>query len=236
LYQIHLALDLARIILVYIVYGGYAISYLFMSFKILRRNPNRLSYLLGGFYINSGLGVIFNIIYTLIYIESVVIILYYITIFFLFLSLIFLFLFIFALRKSEKLVNLRFMIIIFIIYLCLVLSTFFIPNGVIINETNNWKPVWSVEFFIFVLIIGNVAILPTLFYSIKTYQQFSDIILKNKWKYFLVGILGYFFLFYGNCINLVLNNHLIRQVWSYMSILSLPFVYLIYTSIGKTLN
>ncbi|MFO7797112.1 MAG: hypothetical protein ACQERB_08140 [Promethearchaeati archaeon] len=236
MYQIHLALDLARIILVYIVYGGYAISYLFMTLKILRRNPTRLSYLLGGFYINSGLGVIFNVIYTLIYIESVVIILYYITISFLSLSLIFLFLFIFTLTKSEKIVSLRVIIIIFIIYFISVVLICFIPNGVIINETNNWKPIWSLEFFIFVLIIGNTAILPTLYYSFKMYQQFSDTILKKKWKYFLVGILGYFFLFYGNCINLVLNNPLIRQIWSYASILSLPFVYLIYISIGKSLN
>ncbi|MBD3227072.1 MAG: hypothetical protein GF329_02705 [Candidatus Lokiarchaeota archaeon] len=236
MYQIHLALDLARIVLVYVVYGIYGGSYLFMASKILRRNLNRLSSLLGAFYISSGIGVIFNFIYTFIYIEFIVLILYYITVSLLLLSLIFLFLFIFTLKKSEDIVTLRIILGIIIIYLIFVLSICFIPNGVRINESTQWKPVWSLNFTIFVLIIGDLAIIPTIYISFRTYQQFSDTILKKKWKYFLIGILGYFFLFYGNVINLFLNNPLIRQTWSYISILSLPFVYLIYNSIGKSLS
>lgn len=232
----HLALDLARIILVYVVYGIYGISFFFMAFKILRRNPNRLSYLLGGFYLSSGLGVIFNFIYTLIYVEFVVLVLYYVTISFLTLSLLFLFLFIYTLKKSEQVVTIKILISFILIYSLAVILLWYIPKGVIINESTNWKPVWSALFFLFVFIIGNFAIIPTLYYSIRMYQQFSDSILKKKWKDFLIGILGYFFLFYGNVIILYLNNPLARQIWSYMSILSLPFVYLIYNSIGKTLS
>jgi hypothetical protein len=216
--QIHLALDIARIVLVYVVYGSYGISYLFMASKILIRNPNRLSYLLGGFYISSGVGVIVNFVYTLIFIEIVLMILYFLTIFLLLLSLIFLFLFVFTLKKSEILLSPRFIVGIITIYACFEILICFIPNGVEISIATDWRPIWSIAFFLSVFIIGNVAIIPTLFYSIKMYLQFSDMILKKKWKYFLIGIMGYFFLFYGNIINLVWGDPLVRQIWSYMSI------------------
>jgi hypothetical protein len=105
-----------------------------------------------------------------------------------------------------------------------------------ISAATDWRPIWSFTFFISVFIIGNFAIIPTFYYSIRMYLQFSDMILKKKWKYFLIGIMGYFFLFYGGIIMLVWGDPLVRQIWSYMSILSLPFVYLIYNSIGKTLH
>lgn len=207
-----------------------------MASKILRRDHNRVNYLLGAFYISCGIGVIINLIYTLIYIEIIVLILHYSSFFFLSLSLIFLFLFVLTLKKSEFIISLKTIVLILGIFSISVIGLCLIPDGVVINDSTGWIPDWSAVFAISVLIIHDLVIIPTIIYSIKMYRQFKDSMLKKKWKYFLIGIMGYFFLFYGTTISHTLAEPIIRNIWSYVSILSLPFLYLIYSSIGKNLG
>ncbi|MBD3193704.1 MAG: hypothetical protein GF317_01515 [Candidatus Lokiarchaeota archaeon] len=235
MFQIDLALDLARFILVYVVYGIYAFSYIFLAYKILKRNFSRLNFLLAGFYISGALGVIINFIYVFIYHQLIVIILYSLTFYFLCLSLFFLLMFIIVLKKSEKFISKGIQIIMFILFSIGVMSLFFLTEGVVINESTGWKPVWSLSFTIGSLILCNItAIIPTIYYSLKIYRQFSDPNLKRKWKYFLIGLLGYLFLYYGNTINLYLAVPMIRNIWGYLSMLSLPFLLSIYYGVGRS--
>jgi len=229
-------MDISRFIQVFVVQGSFGLFFLLMAFRVLRREAKGLNNILASFYILTGVGVIINIIYVNIFIESVVLILHFLTYFLLCTSLIFLLLFILILYKSENVINVKIKLLLIIIFSILLLILWFFPGGMTINDTTNWKPEWSVPFLVYSYIVCTTVVIgPSIFYSLKMYQRIEDNELKKKWKYFILGIISYFLLYYGTSLSNTLADPNFRFIWSILSLPTLVALYFIYYGVAKQL-
>ena len=228
-------MDIARFIQIFLVQGLIGLFFLYIAFRILRREAKGLSLILSSFYLSATIGVVINIVYAFIYIEIVVFILHYLTYFFLCLALIFLLLFVLVLMKSEKVITIRVQAFLIIIFSIGIGSFLFIPEGITINHTTNWKPEWSWPFLFYSFIICSLVILPTIFYSIKLFLRFEHAELRKKWKFFLIGTLSYYFVYYGTSISNTLADPTFRIIWSILSLPTLISLYFVYYGVVKQL-
>ena len=232
-------LDLARFLLVYVVFALYGIVFLFLAYRVMLRNRKRINFVLAGFYISCGIGVIINLIYIIItpIIEEItLLILYFITVYLLSLSLCFLSLFVLILYKSERIITTKIQLLMIFVFSVLIITLFFVPYAVIINESTGWRPKWSLEFtLLFLTVCTFGAIIPTYYYSIRLYQRFEFKQLKKRWLCFIIGISGYFFLCYGTSYFCFLG-HVNLLIWSIIAMPSLINLFLIYYGIGRQMD
>jgi hypothetical protein len=82
-------------------------------------------------------------------------------------------------------------------------------------------------------LLSSIAIFPTIYYSLKLYTKFEHQKLKQKWKYFLIGIFSYFILYYGTSLSNTLANPDFRVIWSLISLSILFSLYFIYYSVAE---
>lgn len=230
-------MDFARFIQVYIIQGLFALFYLIMASIVLKRGRKQLNLYLSSFYLTTTVGGVLNMIYANLFNETVVFIMHFITYFMFCFSMAFLLIFVLILVKPIDRITRKLQSIILIIFGLLLLGTLLIPNGIVINETTNWKPNWSEIFLVYTVVVGScMVIIPTLYYSIKIYKKFENEYLKKKWKYFIFGISAYFFLFYGTTLSNALNNDTFRLIWSIVSLPTLISLYLIYYGVVQQLE
>ncbi|MFX1338761.1 MAG: hypothetical protein ACFFDK_09140 [Promethearchaeota archaeon] len=229
-------MDVARFIQIYIVQGLIGLFYLYMSYVILRRDKKNLHLALCGFYVCVGLGVIINIIYASFFDEALVYLLHFLTYFLLCFCQVFLLIFVLILTKSKNIINLKVQLVLIITFGILLCGLWFIPNGITINETTNWKPVWSREFLIYSYAVCTLFTFgPLIYYSTKIYLKLESLYLKRKWLFFIIGLLSYYFLYYGTSLSNSLNDSGFRLIWSIISLFVIPSTYLIYYGVGREL-
>ncbi len=232
-------LDLARFLLVFVVFALYGIVFIYLGYRILIRNRKRMNFIVAGFYFSCGIGVIVNLIYIIITPvigEIILLILYFITVYLLSLSLCFLSLFVMMLYKSEMILTTRIQVLMIFVFSVLIITLFFIPNAVVINESTSWRPKWSLEFTILFLTVCTFgAIIPTYYHSIKLYQRIEYKQIKKRWLCFIVGISGYFFLCYGTSYFCYLG-HANLILWAIVAMPSLFNLFLIYYGIGRQMD
>ncbi len=230
-------MDFARFVQIYIIQGLFALFFLYMAFRVLRRGTKRLNIYLSSFYISVTIGGIINMIYATIFDPTIVFIMHFITYYLFCFSMAFLLIFVLILIKPGKQIKFEIQLFILIIFGLLVLSLLLIPNGIKINDSTNWKPDWSLNFLIYSMVVCSImVIIPTVYYSLNIYIKFENEYLKKKWKYFLIGIYAYFFLYYGTSISNTLNNDSFRFIWSLISLPTLISLYLIYYGVGRQLE
>ncbi|MFX1419812.1 MAG: hypothetical protein ACFE9N_12915 [Promethearchaeota archaeon] len=230
-------MDIARIIQIYVVQGLFALFFLYMAYIVLKRGKKRINVYLSSFYLCTTIGGIINMVYANIFNESIVFIMHFITYYIFCFSMGFLLIFVLILIKPPSQFTYIFQISILVVYGLLILGLLIIPNGIVINESTNWKPDWDWLFFIYSLIVCScIVIIPTFYFSIKIYIKFEGEYLKKKWKYFLIGISAYFFLYYGTSLSNTLNDDNFRFIWSLISLPTLIALYLIYYGVGRQLE
>ena len=123
-----------------------------------------------------------------------------------------------------------------IIFGVLILLLLVIPNGFEINAEMDWKPVWNIFFLLYAaLICISVTIVPSLYYAIVLLKKFENKDLKKKWKYFIIGISSYFFVWAITSISNTLNIASFRTITALLTVLTIPSIYLIYYGVGKQL-
>jgi hypothetical protein len=231
-------LDPIRFIQVYILQGSVGVFFLLLAYKILKRDRKRLNLIFSLGYITSAIGIFINFIYAPLTNEDIIIVLYYLTIFFMFLFGAFFLVFLLILLKSEKVFTSKKQWILIIIYAIAELCSIFIPNGVTINASTDWKPVWSWPMFIyFVSVIIILGMAPSLYYSSKIYQQFEDEQIKRKWKFFIIGICGIYTFAIVTLLANTLNIQSFRTIWSlfaFILVISSPL--LIYYGVGRQIE
>jgi len=229
-------MSLTRFIQVYIVQGIYGLFYIYMALMILKKDRKKLNRLLSGFYLSAGIAVIINIIYVTITVELIVRAFHF-TVYFLFcFALCFILLFILTLSKSEDIITVSRQSIIMIIYCILLLFLLIIPNGFEISAGTNWVPVWNPLFLLYASIICIcLMIIPSLFYALLLLRKFENEDLKKKWKYFIIGISSYFFVWAITSISNTLNVASFRSITAILTVLTIPSIYLIYYGVLKQL-
>ncbi|MFX1441828.1 MAG: hypothetical protein ACFFHV_00310 [Promethearchaeota archaeon] len=232
-------LDLARFLLNFIVFAFYGIVFIFLAYRVIKRNRTRISFIITGFYLSCGTGVIVDLVYIIItpLIEDLILLfLYFITVFLLSMSLCFLNLFVMMLYKSERIFTTQIQLLYLFFFSILILTLFLIPNAVAINESTGWRPKWSLVFTVLFLMICTFgAIIPTYYYSIKLYQKIENKDLRKRWLCFIIGISGYFFLCYGTSY-FCYFGHVNLIIWAIIAMPSLINLYLIYYGIGRQME
>lgn len=209
---------------------------MYIWFKIIKREPSGLNFILSNFYLLVAAGVILNIIYVNIFDETIVLVLHFITFYLFCLSLIVLLVFVLTLLKSEEVFTTQKQLSIILIFGVMIFGLWFIPDGIKIGESRSWKPEWSWIFFLCNIILCSCfAIGPTIYYSLKIEKSFRFDNLRRKWRYFLSGIGGYYFLFYGISLSNTLANPIFRLIWAILSLPSLISIYFIYYGVAKQL-
>ncbi|MFX1279278.1 MAG: hypothetical protein ACFFA3_07665 [Promethearchaeota archaeon] len=230
-------MDFARFLQIYVIQGGFALFFLFMAIIVLKRGRKRINLYLSSFYLSTFIGGTINIIYANIFNEAVVYVLYFLTYYTLCFSMIFLLIFVMLILKPTNLISRKIQLLILILNSIFLLSLLIIPGGIVINESTNWKPDWN-WMFLFISLIGwsTFVIIPTSHFSLKIYKKMGNFQLRKKWKFFLIGISAYFFLFYGTSLSNTLNNDTFRLIWSFFSLPTLLALYLIYYGVGRELE
>jgi len=237
-----LFISLTRIITIYIAQGLMCLYFLFLAYKILKRDRKRLNVIFSMFYLSSVFGFIINFIYGPLTDESVVKMLNFLTNFGIFYSPIFIVVFELILLKSEKVITTSKQLIILIIYgitmFCMILFLFTPEFGVTLNVETGWSPVWSIPFFIYVVLVETFgAILPTLYLSFQIYKKFEDDVLKKKWKFFILGFCALAIFMYGIFISNTLNIATFRTIIGVVGlILALLGANLMYYGVGRQIE
>ncbi len=230
-----LQLDAARIATVYISQGAFVGIFMLLAYKILKRSKNNMNVVLSCFYLSLALGLFINFIYAPLTDLLIVKVLNGITNFLVFFGLIFIFLFTLLLLKPNAVSRSK-QIIVILIYGILLALMNVIPNGVTIGSDTNWKPVWSIPFFIYnLIIVSAICIVPTIYSSLKIYKNFQTEDLKKKWKYFIIGMFGVFFVMYGTMLSNTLNNPSFRSIWAFLGLSAILWGYLLYYGVGRQL-
>lgn len=228
--------DPLRLLLLLSFQGAVSIFFFYLAIRLLKRNLHRLTLILSSFYIITGSGLLFSLIY-LPFRESIIgFIFYLIAAFLIPFGAVFLTLFIINLLYMESQFSIKNQLLyvaIYGIFLFLILN---IPEGIKINQYTQWTPLYSWLFImIFYLYFALLIIFPTIYYLLKLYHKFEDKKLKRKLKYFIIGMSGMFIVFYG----LILYNSSIgpefKTIWAGLSLIVIPCGYLIYYGIGRDL-
>ncbi len=229
-------MDISRFIQIFLVQGLAGLFYLYIAYKILKREKKGLNLIISSFYICVAFAVLINVVYAFIFVEEIVYILHVTTYYLLCFPLIFLLVFVLILLKSEEIFTQKHQLLLIVAFGILLIGLWLIPNGVIINASTNWKPDWNWVYLLYSLTVCSLfAIFPTIYLSIKLYRKFEYKELKKKLKYFLIGIIGYFFLYFGTSISNTLNDPTFRIIWSLLSLPMLVSLYFVYFGVAKNL-
>ena len=232
-------MSMIRIFTIYVAQGFMCLFFLFLAFKILKRDRKRLNVIFSGFYISSAIGLIINFIYAPLTDVSVVLMLNFLTNFFIFYSSIFIVVFNLILLKSEKVITTRKQLTILIVYGIAMFSMigflFFPGFGVTFNE--NWSPIWSFPFFLYVVVIETIGLFPALYLSFQIYKKFEDEVIKKKWKFFIFGLCSILIFLYGIFISNTLDIDIFRTLIGVVGlILALLGAYLMYYGVGRQIE
>jgi len=240
------AMSTTRILTIYVAQGIVCFYFLFLAYKILKRDRKRLNLIFAGFYISPVIGFIVNFIYGPLTDETLVIALNFITNFGIFFSPIFIVVFDLILLKSEKVINTTKQLAILILYgIALFSMIFFVfieDMGVEMalgatGEAPDWSPHWMLPFFLYVVIVESFAVVVSLYLSLKIYKKFEDEQLRKKWKLFIIGFCCLIIFMYGIFISNLLNNSTFRLIMGATGlILAIASGYLIYTGVGRQLE
>ncbi len=235
-------LSTGRFLTVYVAQGLLLAVFLYLAIRILLRDRKRLNVIFAGLYISPAISILFNFIYAPLTDESIVQLLNFFTNFAAIYAPIFIVVFDLILLKSEKIITtgkqLAILITYGIVLLCTGIFLQFPGYGVVINDATNWTPVWSIPFFVYVvLILTCCATIPALFFSIKIYQKFEDEELKKKWRFFIYGFIALMTFMYAIFVSNTLANANFRLIIGVIGIiLALLGGFLVYFGVGKQIE
>jgi len=228
-------LDLPRFLQVYIVQGVVGIIWGYIAYRILKRGKKRLNLILVSFYFAGIMGIFLNFIYAPLTNEFWVYLLNFFTNFCFFLAPIFLVVFEILLLKSNVLFGIKKQLFIVIGYGILLCGIIFIPEGVSISQNTDWKPVWSIVYFIYAVVVTSVfGTIPSLYFGLKIYKKFENYELRKRWILFIGGVIAIYIFTYGTFLSNTLNSELFRSIWSVVALtLTITGPILLYYGVGK---
>ena len=227
-----------RVFIVFVPQLFLVILFCFLIFKILKRNANRSSLILSGFYFIASLGLGMNGIAVLIAFFSpgeFITILYFLATYLIILSFVFVIVFILSLLKLKSVFTLKKAFVIILAYGVVWLLLHLYPGGITYSE--NWVPIYSPSLFLVVNILFTLSFtIPVVYYAIRLRRLFKDANLKRKLSWFLIGITIQILLIYGVLLYNTWQDPTFKTVWGISAIvLLISSGLLIYYGIGRDL-
>ncbi len=225
---------LERSIVIFIVLPINFTFLLYLGIKILKRSKLELSKYLSLFFINFAIIAVLTGIYDTIRINPEVLIIHLAVIFLFFLSFGFMNIFLLILLKSEKIITKKIQILFLSLYTLYLLTIFLFMKDVSIDETTDWRPIWSINFFLFNLFNWLLFVAtPVIYLTLVLYFTFTSDELKKRWLTFTIGSIGYVLIFFIILISNFLHTPILRALVYIFFFLGFPFGLLIYYGIGK---
>jgi len=230
--------DYLRLFLVFVPQIFLVGVFSFLIFKILKRNTNRNSLTLSGFYFTVSLGLAMNGVAVLIAFFSpgeFVAVLYFFLNYLIIFSFVFLVVFILGLLKLKYVFTLKKALAIILAYGIAWLVLLLYPGGVTFSE--NWVPEYSFPTYITANILFTVSFtIPVIYYSIRLRRLFKDSNLKKKLSLFLIGIMMLIIILYGAFLYNTWQDPTFKTVWALSTtVLLISSGLLIYYGIGRDL-
>lgn len=238
-----LQMSISRALTVYVAQGLVCAFFIFLAYKILKRDRKRLNIIFSGFYLSAAIGLLINFIYAPLdpsEFEPVILFMNYLTNFGIFYSVIFLVVFDLILLKSEKVITPIKQLLIFIVFGIAMFSMIFFVYveglGVEIDP-DSWSPHWMFAFFLYLLIIESIPTGLFVYFSFQIYKKFEDEQLRKKWKFFIFGTIAVIIFMYGIFVSNFLNDPTFRLIMGATGlILAIAGGYLMYTGVGRQLE
>lgn len=217
-----------------------SIFFIYLSYKILKRRSDKLTFICSSFFLSVAAGFIINVIYFSLRVNPLVYILHTFTLFLLLFGPTFLILFTIEMHEdfSEIKQNSRLKELLIIIgNAALILIIIIFSDGIIINDETDWSPIWSWNFLILLYFYLTICILiPFVYFSIKMYLKMEDKILKRRWLLYFIGFFGMGLSIYGLILYNTWNNLTFKIIWSIVGLLiSTLSGFLIYYGIVRNL-
>ncbi|MFX1398737.1 MAG: hypothetical protein ACFFAS_17035 [Promethearchaeota archaeon] len=123
--------------------------------------------------------------------------------------------FIIAILKMDSGFSLKKQTLLTLFYATIIFIIINLPGAIIIDETTNWNPLFSWNFFIiFYFFFSLLIVAPYIVLSIKLYYQFRDEILRRKLIQFFFGFLGMALGFYGLTLYNTWDNEFFKIGWN----------------------
>jgi len=235
-------LDFTRFITIYVVQGLVLAIFLIIVYLILKRDKKWLNKCFSGTYLSVSIGLVLNFIYAPLTDPSIVLILYFFTIYFIAYGIIFQVVFELILLKSEKVITSKKQLAILLAYAIalfgMIIFLFFPGAGIQIDATTQWKPVYFLPFYLYFIVVQIImGQAPTLYLAFKINKKFEDQKLKRKWKYFIIGtielIIFMDILFTANYV----NDPTLRNIVGIVGLIfSITGGYLMFFGVGKQIE
>lgn len=227
-----------RLFVVFVPQVFLVVVFCFLIFKILKRNTNRSSLILSGFYFTVSIGLGMNAVAVLIAFFSpgeFIAVLYFLATYFTMLSFVFVIIFILSLLKLKSVFTLKKAFVIILAYGVMWFLIHLYPGGVTYSE--NWVPVYSPSLFLAVNILFTMSFtIPVVYYAIRLRRLFKDANLKRKLSLFIIGITIQIVLIYGVLLYNTWQDPIFKTVWGLSAIvLLISSGLLIYYGIGRDL-
>jgi len=229
--------EIFRISIVLIVQTFVLLLFFYLTFKILKRKIDITTITLSLFYIIIAFGLVLSGIFFFISTSPIGLIIYSLGAYCILFGQIFLVVFIYNILKfSQSIKSIKQISIILLFALISILLILFFPEGITISPETNYTPKFSWPFLITLYIFFTITVLlPSLIFFKRLYKLFKDRDLRKKLRFFLIGICGFFFSFYGLILFNTWQDPLFRLIWGFASFIVLPSGYLIYYGIGRGL-
>jgi len=234
LYQI----EWARLLPIFIAQPLASILFLILAIKIFIRKKDQVSLSLAAFYIISSFSLIINLVYLIltVFIEFQLLLyfLYFLTAYLLIFSSFFLISFLSLLLNVEsKFTSLKNLTILIVFGIACLLILFY-PGGITLDPSNNWRPIYSLEFLLIMYaFFTSIVFIPTIIFAVKLYRRFEAKNLKRKFRLLIIGIIEMLTLLYGTVLFNTTMNQIIRNFWGILSLIILiSSALLIYVGIG----
>lgn len=229
--------DWSRLIAVYVGYGITIPIYSYLFYKILKRKKkNKVALSLNAYFFLAIFGFVLNLIYLPLQVNPIAAILYKISAFCVLFAVFFL---PFALVNLDKELNFRKSLLLALLYIAIIILVLSIPNSIKYEQTTNWRPKYSWQFFIatYIYIIGG-AIIPSIFLLWKLLKTIARDKLKRKIQIFFIGeLLAMWLVLFGIVLANTWENETYRIIYSLISVpLAIINAWLIYYGLGKELD
>jgi len=235
-----LQFDLSRIFLIFVIDMMIAIFFLGLGWSILRRRKSRLNATFSSFYISIALGLLINAAYVIINeifkSEPLALLLYYISAFLISFGPIFMLATNRILVHSEAAYSSKSELKLLLIYAVALgfMVVFYFFDGIKFNESTNWRPLWSLPYLIYIIIIVTAfTTIPILSSSFKILSVMKDKMMKRRWIWLLIGLIGLFVYEYLVYLMNYLNSDFLRTISSIYAITVILWVWLIYKGVKK---
>jgi hypothetical protein len=222
-----------------------------IAYKVLMRKRQRLNLIFSGFFISLSIGLFLNMVYAAMTNGITILILNFLTNYFIFFGPVFLLIvnmlilespLIYSVKKQNKYI-IYYGILLFVGMLIFVLlgEVFDTPNVPFLGvQIINNAPKWGFIFFAYIVLIMTIFIfIPINYTNYKIYSRFETKELKRKWFFYLFGFLGLTVVLYlGSIFNLLDANIYagVRSIISFSLVTLIIWGYMMYYGIGIELK